>query len=169
MYVDGDQVYLDFEIQQVTVNLVVNVGVILLLAQVQPRNVHGGLKRRTHTHHTRPHAGESHAWQWSSSQHITKQNSISFCTLTSMMAALLSRCLYRSYSTSLSFFMFLLLGCSSMAWKFTGSPYLHTTTQLCQGVDGFGWLGGWMGGWWLGRWVDEWMDGGTWMGRLVVG
>lgn len=41
-----------------------------------------------------------------------------------MMAALLSRCLYRSYSTSRSFFMFFLLGCSNMAWKLTGSPYL---------------------------------------------
>lgn len=40
---DDDEVYLDFEIQQVTVNLVVNIGVILLLAQVQPRNVHGGV------------------------------------------------------------------------------------------------------------------------------
>lgn len=39
-------VYLDFEIQQVTVNLVVNVGVILLLAQVQPWDVHRGLKQR---------------------------------------------------------------------------------------------------------------------------
>lgn len=52
---DDDEVYLDFEIQQVTVNLVVNIGVILLLAQVQPRNVHGGLKHahtetQTHTH-----------------------------------------------------------------------------------------------------------------------
>lgn len=46
--------------------------------------------------------------------------------LTSMMAAaLLSRCLYRSLSTSLSFFKVFLLGCRSIAWKFTGSPYLE--------------------------------------------
>lgn len=36
--------YLDLEIQQVAVDLVVNIGVVLLLAQVQPRDVHGGLK-----------------------------------------------------------------------------------------------------------------------------
>lgn len=46
--------------------------------------------------------------------------------LTSIMAAaLLSRCLYRSFSTSLSLFMVFLFGCRSMAWKFTGSPYLN--------------------------------------------
>lgn len=50
--------------------------------------------------------------------------------LTSMMAALLSRCLYSSLSTSLSFFMFFLLGWSSMAWKFTGSPYLRNKRSL---------------------------------------
>ncbi len=36
--------YLDFEVQQVAVDLVVNVGVVLLLAQVQPRDVHRGLQ-----------------------------------------------------------------------------------------------------------------------------
>ena len=45
-------------------------------------------------------------------------------------AALLSRCLYRSLSTSLSFFMVFLLGCRSMAWKFTGSPYLEKTQYM---------------------------------------
>lgn len=38
---DGD---LDFEVQQVAVDLVVNIGVILLLAQVQPWDVHRGLQ-----------------------------------------------------------------------------------------------------------------------------
>lgn len=42
-----------------------------------------------------------------------------------MAAALLSRCLYRSFRTSLSFLMVFLFGCRSMAWKFTGSPYLE--------------------------------------------
>lgn len=32
--------YLDFEVQQVAVDLVVNIGVILLLAQVQSWDVH---------------------------------------------------------------------------------------------------------------------------------
>lgn len=42
-----------------------------------------------------------------------------------MAAALLSRCLYRSLRTSRSFFMVFLLGCRSIAWKFTGRPYLQ--------------------------------------------
>lgn len=37
-------VYLDFKVQQVAVNFVVNVGVILLLAQVQTWDVHGRLE-----------------------------------------------------------------------------------------------------------------------------
>lgn len=46
--------YLDFEVQQVAVDLVVNIGVVLLLAQVQPWDVHRGLEaqqrdRITHT------------------------------------------------------------------------------------------------------------------------
>lgn len=35
---------LDFEVQEVAVDLVVNVGVVLLLAQVQTWDVHGGLE-----------------------------------------------------------------------------------------------------------------------------
>lgn len=38
--------YLDFEVQEVAVNLVVNIGVILLLAQVQPWDVHRGLQAK---------------------------------------------------------------------------------------------------------------------------
>lgn len=34
---------LDFEVQQVAVDLVVNVGVVLLLAQVKTRDVHRGI------------------------------------------------------------------------------------------------------------------------------
>lgn len=46
--------YLDFEVQQVAVDLVVNIGVVLLLAQVQPWDVHSGLQAQQrqsyHTH-----------------------------------------------------------------------------------------------------------------------
>lgn len=35
--------YLDLEIQKVAIDLVINIGVVLLLAQVQPWDVHGGL------------------------------------------------------------------------------------------------------------------------------
>lgn len=50
--------------------------------------------------------------------------------LTSMIAAaLLSRCLYKSYKTSLSFFIVFLLGWSSIAWKFTGKPYLQKLSK----------------------------------------
>lgn len=39
-----EMMLLDFEVQQVAVDLVVDVRVVLLLAQVQPGNVHGGLR-----------------------------------------------------------------------------------------------------------------------------
>lgn len=35
-----------FKIKKIAVNLVINIGVILLLAQVQTRDVHGGLRER---------------------------------------------------------------------------------------------------------------------------
>lgn len=38
---------LDFEVQQIAVDLVVNIGIVLLLAQVQTWNVHGSLKTVT--------------------------------------------------------------------------------------------------------------------------
>lgn len=45
--------YLDFEVQQVAVDLVVNVGVVLLLAQVQPWDVHGGLQAQQRNRRTK--------------------------------------------------------------------------------------------------------------------
>lgn len=41
------EVCLDFEVQQVAVDLVVNIGVVLLLAQVQPWDVHSGINDRS--------------------------------------------------------------------------------------------------------------------------
>lgn len=50
---------LDFEVQQVAVDLVINIGVVLLLAQVQSWDVHSGLQAQqvdkiiiTHTHNS---------------------------------------------------------------------------------------------------------------------
>lgn len=39
--------YLDFEVQQVAVDLVVNIGVVLLLAQIQTWDVHSGVDDRS--------------------------------------------------------------------------------------------------------------------------
>ena len=50
-------IYLDFEVQQVAVDLVVNIRVVLLLAQVQPWDVHRGLHTgRYHTHYSCLHS-----------------------------------------------------------------------------------------------------------------
>lgn len=52
--------YLDFEVQQVAVDLVVNIGVVLLLAQIQTWDVHSGLQaqsrdRKANVIHTNTH------------------------------------------------------------------------------------------------------------------
>lgn len=39
---------LDFEVQQVAVDLVVNIGVVLLLTQIQPWYVHRSLQAQTY-------------------------------------------------------------------------------------------------------------------------
>ncbi len=60
--------YLDFKVQQVAVDLVVNIGIILLLAQVQPWDVHRGLQAQqkykiTHMTHVCVHIFTFHIYK----------------------------------------------------------------------------------------------------------